>query len=116
MKALILNNQVVELSETEFEVAPTLQWVDCDNTITNDHTYENGNFIAPQNNVTFDEAINNLRLKRNYLLQETDYLALSDQTMTAEMTAYRQALRDITNGLSTVEEVEAVVFPEKPEV
>ena len=116
MKALILNNQVVELSETEFEVAPTLQWVDCDNTITIEHTYENGNFIAPQNNVTFDEAINNLRLKRNYLLQETDYLALSDQTMTAEMTAYRQALRDITNGLSTVEEVEAVVFPEKPEV
>jgi hypothetical protein len=115
MKALILNNQVVELSETEFEVAPTLQWVDCDNTITIEHTYENGNFIAPQNNVTFDEAINNLRLKRNYLLQETDYLALSDQTMTAEMTAYRQALRDITNGLSTVEEVEAVVFPEKPE-
>ena len=115
MKALILNNQVVELSETEFEVAPTLQWVDCDNTITIEHTYENGNFIAPQNNVTFDEAINNLRLKRNYLLQETDYLALSDQTMTAEMTAYRQALRDITNGLTTVEEVEAVVFPEKPE-
>ena len=115
MKALILNNQVVELSETEFEVAPTLQWVDCDNTITIEHTYENGNFIAPQNNVTFDEAINNLRLKRNYLLQETDYLALSDQTMTAEMKTYRQALRDITNGLSTVEEVEAVVFPEKPE-
>ena len=116
MKALILNNQVVELSETEFEVAPTLQWVDCDNTITIEHTYENGNFIAPQNNVTFDEAINNLRLKRNYLLQETDYLALSDQTMTAEMTAYRQVLRDITNGLSTVADIEAVVFPEKPEV
>jgi len=61
-----------------------------------------------------DYAFNELRTKRNNLLAQTDYLALSDQTMTAEMTAYRQALRDITNGLSTVEEVEAVVFPEKP--
>ena len=59
-------------------------------------------------------SLDNLRQKRNHLLAQTDYLALSDQTMTAEMTAYRQALRDITNGLTTVEDVEAVVFPEKP--
>jgi hypothetical protein len=57
-----------------------------------------------------------LREKRDRLLAQTDYLALSDQTMTAEMTASRQALRDITNGLTTVEDVEAVVFPTKPEV
>jgi len=65
---------------------------------------------------TFEERMIDLRQKRNALLAQTDYLALSDQTMTAEMTAYRQALRDITNGLTTVEDVEAVVFPEKPEV
>ena len=57
-----------------------------------------------------------IRTKRNRLLAETDYLALSDQTMSAEMITYRQALRDITNGLTTVADVEAVVFPEKPEV
>ena len=56
-----------------------------------------------------------LRKKRNDLLAQTDYLALSDQTMGAEMTTYRQALRDITNGLITVEDVEAVKFPERPE-
>ena len=55
-----------------------------------------------------------LRGKRNRLLAETDYLALSDNTMSSEMTTYRQELRDITNGLTTVEEVEAVVFPTKP--
>ena len=66
-------------------------------------------------NGAFDRSIMALREERNSLLAQTDYLALSDQTMTAEMTAYRQALRDITNGLSTVEDVEAVVFPEKPE-
>jgi hypothetical protein len=68
------------------------------------------------NEGAFDRKMTSLREKRNNLLAETDYLALSDQTMTAEMTAYRQSLRDITNGLTTVEEVEAVVFPERPEV
>ena len=67
-------------------------------------------------NELFNRCMNNLRVKRNLLLAQTDYLALSDQTMSAEMTTYRQALRDITNGLTTVEDVEAVVFPEKPEV
>tara|TARA_R100000005_G_C4954377_1_gene173529 strand:- start:293 stop:664 length:372 start_codon:yes stop_codon:yes gene_type:complete len=61
-----------------------------------------------------DVALQNLRDKRNRLLAETDYLALSDQTMSSEMTTYRQALRDITNGLTTVEDVEAVTWPTKP--
>ena len=69
-------------------------------------------FVVPPQ--TFDSAMANLRAKRNNLLTETDYLALSDQTMSAEMTTYRQALRDITNGLTTVEQVNAVVFPTKP--
>ena len=67
-------------------------------------------------NGAFDRALNNLRIKRNQLLAVTDWTANSDVTMSAEMTTYRQALRDITNGLTTVEDVEAVVFPEKPEV
>jgi exosome complex RNA-binding protein Rrp4 len=62
----------------------------------------------------FNVAITNLRTKRNKLLADTDYLALSDNTMSAEMTTYRQSLRDITNGLTTVADVEAVVFPTKP--
>jgi len=36
-----------------------------------------------------------LRNRRNELLAETDYLALSDVTMTDEMRTYRQALRDL---------------------
>jgi len=36
-----------------------------------------------------------LRRQRNQLLAETDYLALSDSTLTDEMRAYRQALRDL---------------------
>jgi hypothetical protein len=64
--------------------------------------------------VELDMAMSNLRAKRNKLLAETDYLALADNTMTEEVKTYRQALRDITIGLSTVSEVNAVVFPVKP--
>ena len=66
------------------------------------------------NNSIFDNAMENLRTKRNNLLKETDYYALSDQTLSDDMRTYRQDLRDITEGLTTVEEVNAVVFPTKP--
>lgn len=36
-----------------------------------------------------------LRAKRNQLLAETDYLALSDATLSEDMRTYRQALRDL---------------------
>ena len=65
------------------------------------------------NNSAFDRAMEDLRAKRNKLLADTDYLALSDNTMTEEARTYRQALRDITEGLTTKEQVEAVVFPTK---
>jgi hypothetical protein len=56
--------------------------------------------------VEFDMAMEDLRSKRNKLLQDTDHYALSDQTLSDDMRTYRQALRDITEGLSTVEQVE----------
>jgi len=62
----------------------------------------------------FDRAMVDLRSKRNNLLAETDYLALSDQTLSAEMSTYRQSLRDITNGLTTVDDVNNVTWPTKP--
>ena len=61
-----------------------------------------------------DRALDGLRDKRNNLLAETDWMANSDVTMSDAMRTYRQQLRDITNGLTTVEEVDAVVFPTKP--
>lgn len=62
----------------------------------------------------FDRAIENLRQRRNALLSSTDFYALSDVTMSDEMKQYRKDLRDITEGLTTVEDVNAVVFPNKP--
>ncbi len=56
----------------------------------------------------FDEALAWLREQRNRLLAETDFYALPDVTMSDDMKTYRQSLRDITNGLTTVDEVKAV--------
>jgi len=65
-------------------------------------------------NGAFDRAMADLRSKRDNLLKASDYLALSDNTLSADMTTYRQALRDITDGLTTQDEVDAVTFPTKP--
>jgi hypothetical protein len=66
------------------------------------------------NNGAFDRSLASLRAKRNSLLSQTDYLALSDNTLSEPMKAYRQQLRDLTEGLSTVEQVNSLVFPVKP--
>ena len=53
------------------------------------------------------------RKKRDELIAETDYLALSDNTLTTEMTTYRQALRDITSHANWPNLVDAD-WPTKP--
>ena len=56
----------------------------------------------------------NLREKRNRLLAETDFYALSDVTMSDEMKKYRQDLRDLPDGKDTVEKCDNATFPTKP--
>ena len=62
----------------------------------------------------FDRAIADLRSKRTRLLSATDFYALSDVTMSEDMETYRQALRDLPVGLSTVDDVNNVTYPTKP--
>ena len=93
MKKLV-NGQLVDMTTAEISATQTKQ-----------QTWNNG---------AFDRAMEDLRAKRNSLLQETDFYGASDMTMSSEMTTYRQQLRDLTNGLTTVADVEAVVFPTKP--
>ena len=70
--------------------------------------------IIPQ--VELDIALDNLRAKRNKLLADSDYIVLADSPVNdkANWLTYRQQLRDLTEGLSTVEQVNSVVFPVKP--
>ena len=66
----------------------------------------------------FEQSMIDLRQDRNKLLLECDWTdlpnaVLSDEKKT-EWQTYRTNLRDITNGLTTVEQAKAVVFPTKP--
>ena len=63
-----------------------------------------------------------LRVQRNAKLAETDYLALSDVTLSADMKTYRQALRDLpahANGKDAAFDTDGrtlknVTWPTKP--
>jgi hypothetical protein len=68
------------------------------------------------NNGAFDRAMADLRSKRDRLLASCDWVMINDSPIAdkSNWETYRQALRDITNNLTTVADVEAVVFPTKP--
>ena len=84
-----------------------------------------GAFDQDGNSVTVDETAlqaaydlavvelqwESLRRKRDELIAETDWWATSDRTMTAEQTAYRQALRDLP---ANTTDPENPVWPTKP--
>jgi hypothetical protein len=68
--------------------------------------------------VEFDMAMEDLRTKRNKDLQDSDWTQLPDNTLTSEQRnawmQFRTELRNITNGLNTVEQVKNVDYPDKP--
>ena len=88
---------------------------------------ENGSAILSDNSadwgVTWDEVneklqdltaaepMKELRAERDRLIAATDWWASSDLTMTDAQTAYRQALRDITEDYDSLDDV---VWPTKP--
>lgn len=76
-------------------------------------------YDANGNEVSYDSAAvtagvnwQDLRIKRTRLLAETDYLALSDVTLSDEMRTYRQALRDLP---ANTTDPANPVWPTKPE-
>ena len=68
--------------------------------------------------VEFDMAMADLRARRNKDLQDSDWTQLPDNTLTSEQRnawmQFRTELRNITNGLNTVEQVKNVDYPDKP--
>ena len=59
-------------------------------------------------------ALAGMREDRNRRLAETDWYGVSDLTMSADMTTYRQALRDLPAGKTTKAHVDAATWPTKP--
>ena len=68
----IVNGELVDLTQAEIDSATAA---------LNDYNQN----VLPQE----------VRAQRDRLLAETDYLALSDSTLSADMATYRQALRDV---------------------
>lgn len=69
-------------------------------------------------NSAFDRSMLDLRSKRDNLLKSSDWEVIMAKekgtSLSAGFKTYRQNLRDITIGLTTVEDVQGVVFPTKP--
>jgi hypothetical protein len=67
---------------------------------------------------SLEQSLSDLREDRNKLLQECDWIELNNAPLTSskktEWQTYRTKLRDITNGLDTVDKVKAVTWPTKP--
>jgi hypothetical protein len=86
----------------------------------NDYTDDEGNTVTreaqeAEYQAGLDaDAASRVRSKRDSLLAETDWMALTDVTMSAEMAAYRQALRDITTH-ANFPNLEDADYPVKPE-
>jgi len=68
--------------------------------------------VDGDDSVYFTELCEEARKKRNTLITATDWWALPDRTMTSEQTAYRQALRDITDQSGFPN---TITWPTKPE-
>jgi len=85
-----------------------------------DYTDEDGNVVTKaeqeqEYQARMDaEAAKRVRTQRNQLLAETDYHALTDNTLTEAMATYRQALRDITDH-ANFPYLEEADWPTKPE-
>ena len=61
-------------------------------------------------NKTNSELMVEVRATRDGLLAETDFYALSDVTMSSDMTTYRQALRDLPANV----DLSDITYPTKP--
>jgi hypothetical protein len=59
-------------------------------------------------------ALAGMREDRNRRLADTDWYGVSDLTMSADMTTYRQDLRDLPAGKTTKAHVDAATWPTKP--
>ncbi len=69
-------------------------------------------------NGAFDRAIAEVRSKRDALLKASDWEVIMAKekgtTLATNFKTYRQDLRDITEGVSTVEDVNNITWPTKP--
>jgi hypothetical protein len=62
----------------------------------------------------YDRLMASIRQQRTDLLVKTDWMGMSDVTMSSSWKTYRQKLRDITKDVDTVDKAKAVTMPKEP--
>ena len=96
-KVLILNNEVVDVADTAFEVHSSLTWMDCsDDSVNTRWTLVDGVLTAPSNEITSQDWAK-FRDSRNRKLNQSDWTQSRDVSLSndAAWKTYRQALRDL---------------------
>jgi len=110
IKAILKINPNAEVSVSGNDIN-TIQW-------HNGTTPISKSDIEAQMPSELDIKMENLRTKRNSLLTESDWTQGQDSPLTdskkTEWATYRTNLRNLTNGLTTVEQVNGVTWPTKP--
>jgi hypothetical protein len=116
MKAAIQNGIVVDIHSEGYECHPSITWVDCSDEVKHGWTYDGLSFTTNEPQFTAEEELDRLRAKRNAKLAETDWVVTMHKELGTNIPAawktYRQALRDITDTYTSMDDV---VWPEKPE-
>lgn len=115
MKALILDGKVLDVQTEEFEVHSSMSWVDCDDNVAVGWTYDGSTFTTNEVTLTAEQKLNKLRSTRNSMLAESDWLIVMHKekgtNIPTAWKTYRQALRDITDSATSLDDV---TWPEKP--
>ena len=118
-KALIHNGVVKQIEESSntFEVHSDLKWVDCDDSVKVNWTYNGSTFADEDTRTTSQKTAAEwdlVRVNRTNLLKESDWTQGADSPLTdskkAEWVTYRQSLRNIP----TQSDPYKITWPTKP--
>ena len=112
MYCKIKDNEIIQCS-----IHPEIDFVWVENGVCGMIQNLDGTFSNPV--LTKDQLLDIVRFQRNQLLQQSDWMANSDVTMTEEWRVYRQALRDLPNtqtpSLDENGQLTNITWPEKPQ-
>jgi len=122
---MVLKSKGVDLNQCRFtfknwqcptneeEFLNNIEWVDYEPDLTWQDVVDHDNLLVSQ------EPLRLLRIERDRLLKETDWMAVADRTMTQAQIDYRQALRDLpansTPSLDENGQLTGVTWPTPPE-
>lgn len=115
--ALVLNNKVVDIVEETFDVHESMTFHTAPAECTVDWELIGGEIVDPDPQTPeqiAEEKLRDLRISRDSKLRKCDWTQFPDVNEETQLAwrTYRQALRDITNTYTSLEDV---VWPTKPE-